>query len=145
MPGTMMTVASRGKLVFIFNLTRDMLAAVFKTDPTLADPQTEHPFSMPLATRCRNDYRSRPGHPNLLVIVGVCTHPFCTPFPRFHAGPQPGLQDDWPGVFVCPCRGTTSELAARVFKTNARRHRRARARRDLSALDAPVGPGTGKQ
>jgi ubiquinol-cytochrome c reductase iron-sulfur subunit len=115
-PGSMMTVAWRGKPVFLVNRTAGMMAAVVKADPMVADPHTEHPFSMPLPVYCRNEYRSRAEHPNLLVVVGVCTHLGCTPTPRFQPGPQPNLPDDWPGGFLCPCHGSTYDLAGRVFK-----------------------------
>ncbi|WP_395063022.1 ubiquinol-cytochrome c reductase iron-sulfur subunit [Paraburkholderia silvatlantica] len=115
-PGNMMTVAWRGKPVFIVNRTREMLAAVVKADPMVADPHTAHPFSMPLPAYCRNEYRSRADYPNVLVVVGVCTHLGCTPIPRFQPGPQPSLPDDWPGGFLCPCHGSTYDLAGRVFK-----------------------------
>lgn len=116
MPGDMVTVAWRGKPIFLVNRTEQMLADVVKADPMVADPDTRHPFSMPLPPYCRNEYRSRASHPNLLVVVGVCTHLGCTPRPRFQAGPQPGLPDNWPGGFLCPCHGSTYDLAGRVFK-----------------------------
>ncbi len=116
MPGSMTTVAWRGKPVFVVNRTANMLAAVVKADPMVADPHTDHPFSMPLPAYCRNEYRSRPEHPNILVLVGVCTHLGCTPIPRFQPGAQPSLPDNWPGGFLCPCHGSTYDLAGRVFK-----------------------------
>jgi ubiquinol-cytochrome c reductase iron-sulfur subunit len=112
----MLTVAWRGKPVFIVNRTREMLAAVVKADPDVADPHTTHPFSIPLPAYCGNEYRSRTGHQNLLVVVGVCTHLGCTPIARFQPGPQPSLPDDWPGGFLCPCHGSTYDLAGRVFR-----------------------------
>jgi ubiquinol-cytochrome c reductase iron-sulfur subunit len=115
-PGSMITVAWRGKPVFIVNRTGEMLAAVVKANSMVVDPKTEHPFSMPLPAYCRNEYRSRPEHRNLLVVIGVCTHLGCTPIPRFQAGPQPNLPNDWPGGFLCPCHGSTYDLAGRVFK-----------------------------
>lgn len=115
-PGSMMTVAWRGKPVWILNRTDRMLADVKKAVPELADPNTEHPFSMPLPDYCKNDYRSRPDHKNVLVAVAVCTHLGCTPTARFQEGPQPNLPDDWPGGFLCPCHGSTYDLAGRVFK-----------------------------
>ena len=116
LPGTIMTIAWRGKPIFVVNRTPAMLAAVVKADPMVADPHTEHPFSMPLPVYCRNEYRSRLDHRNILVAVGVCTHLGCTPLPRFQPGPQPSLPDDWPGGFLCPCHGSTYDLAGRVFK-----------------------------
>jgi ubiquinol-cytochrome c reductase iron-sulfur subunit len=115
-PGEMMTVAWRGIPVFLVNRTQRMLADVVKADPMVADPSTRHPFSMPLPNYCKNEYRSRANHQNLLVVIGVCTHLGCTPRPRFEEGPQANLPDDWTGGFLCPCHGSTYDLAGRVFK-----------------------------
>src|SRR5215469_9602376 len=46
-PGEMMTVAWRGKPVWIVNRTDEMLADIKKADSEVADPNTEKPFSMP--------------------------------------------------------------------------------------------------
>lgn len=115
-PGDMMTVAWRGVPVFVVNRTKQMLAEVVAANAMVADPDTKQPFSMPLPDYCRNEYRSRADHPNILVVVGVCTHLGCTPRPRFLAGPQANLPDNWPGGFLCPCHGSTYDLAGRVFK-----------------------------
>jgi ubiquinol-cytochrome c reductase iron-sulfur subunit len=115
-PGEMMVVAWRGKPVWIVNRTDAMLADVVKADPELADPHTTNPFSMPLPEYCNNEYRSRVDHKNILVLVGICTHLGCSPSPRFTPGPQPNLPGDWPGGWLCPCHGSTFDLAGRVFK-----------------------------
>ncbi len=115
-PGDMMTVAWRGVPVFLVNRTQKMLADVVTANPMVADPTTQHPFSMPLPAYCGNTYRSRDDHRNILVVVGVCTHLGCTPRPRFQEGPQANLPDNWPGGFLCPCHGSTYDLAGRVFK-----------------------------
>jgi ubiquinol-cytochrome c reductase iron-sulfur subunit len=115
-PGEMMVVAWRGKPVWIVNRTEAMLADVVKADPELADPHTTNPFSMPLPEYCNNEYRSRADHKNILVLVGICTHLGCSPSPRFNPGPQPNLPNDWPGGWLCPCHGSTFDLAGRVFK-----------------------------
>ena len=115
-PGDMMTVAWRGKPVWILNRTDRMLADVKKADPDLADPQSKNPFSMPMPEYAQNEFRSRPERKNILVAVAVCTHLGCTPTPRFQEGAQPNLPDDWPGGFLCPCHGSTYDLSGRVFK-----------------------------
>jgi len=115
-PGEMMTVAWRGKPVWIVNRTDEMLDAVKQADPEVADPHTEKPFSMPLPAYCKNEFRSRAEHKNILVVVGVCTHLGCSPTARFHPGPQPNLPASWPGGWLCPCHGSTFDLAGRVFK-----------------------------
>ncbi|HTJ95524.1 MAG TPA: ubiquinol-cytochrome c reductase iron-sulfur subunit [Pararobbsia sp.] len=115
-PGEMMVVPWRGKPVWIVNRTDAMLADVVKADPELADPHTLNPFSIPLPEYCNNEYRSRADHKNILVLVGICTHLGCSPSPRFTPGPQPNLPGDWPGGWLCPCHGSTFDLAGRVFK-----------------------------
>ena len=35
---------------------------------------------------------------------------------KFRPVPQPTLPDDWQGGFLCPCHGSTFDLAGRVFK-----------------------------
>jgi ubiquinol-cytochrome c reductase iron-sulfur subunit len=115
-PGELVTVAWRGKPVWILNRTDEMLKDVRKADSEVADPHTKKPFSMPQPNYCNNEFRSRSDHKNILVTVAVCTHLGCTPVPRFQEGPQPNLPSDWPGGFLCPCHGSTYDLAGRVFK-----------------------------
>lgn len=115
-PGDMMTVAWRGKPVWIINRTEEQLADIKKADNEVADPKSKLEFSMPLPEYCNNEFRSRPDHKNIFVAVAVCTHLGCTPTPRFQEGPQPNLPDNWPGGFLCPCHGSTYDLAGRVFK-----------------------------
>ncbi|SAK98866.1 ubiquinol-cytochrome c reductase iron-sulfur subunit [Caballeronia ptereochthonis] len=115
-PGEMMTVAWRGKPVWIVNRTDEMLADVKKADNEVADPKSKMEFTMPLPEYCNNEYRSRADHKNIFVAVAVCTHLGCTPTPRFQEGPQPNLPDNWPGGFLCPCHGSTYDMAGRVFK-----------------------------
>src|ERR1700712_1284885 len=115
-PGDMMTVAWRGKPVWIVYRTDEQLADVKKADKEVADPLSKKEFTMPLPAYCNNEYRSRADHKNLFVAVAVCTHLGCTPTPRFQEGPQPNLPDNWPGGFRGPCHGSTYDLAGRVFK-----------------------------
>ncbi|KVG29932.1 ubiquinol-cytochrome c reductase iron-sulfur subunit [Burkholderia diffusa] len=114
--GAMLTVAWRGKPVFIVNRSPTMLESVLKATPLVADPDSRQAFSMPLPVYCQNTFRSRADHRNILVVVGVCTHLGCTPTPRFQPGAQPNLPDNWPGGFLCPCHGSTYDLAGRVFR-----------------------------
>ncbi|ALV61656.1 MULTISPECIES: ubiquinol-cytochrome c reductase iron-sulfur subunit [Burkholderia cepacia complex] len=114
--GEMLTVAWRGMPVFVVDRSPDMLESVIKATPLVADPDSLHVFSMPLPNYCKNTFRSRADHRNILVVVGVCTHLGCTPAPRFQPGPQPNLPDNWPGGFLCPCHGSTYDLAGRVFR-----------------------------
>lgn len=109
-PGTLKTIAWRGRPVWLLKRTPEMLASL-KTDVALlADPLSAHSNQPP---ECQNQQRSL--KPDLAVIVGVCTHLGCTPNFR----PQPGdpeMGPDWPGGFYCPCHGSRFDLAGRVFK-----------------------------
>src|SRR3984885_2086361 len=58
---------------------------------------------------------SRSVKPEILVLVGVCTHLGCIPL----FDPEPSATDpapDWPGGFFCPCHGSKYDLAGRVFQ-----------------------------
>jgi ubiquinol-cytochrome c reductase iron-sulfur subunit len=112
-PGEMVTVEWRGKPVWIMRRTEEQLAALAKLDGQLADPQSElKPEETP--EYARNTHRSI--KPEVLVTVGICTHLGCSPTAKFQSGPQPSLPDDWQGGFLCPCHGSTFDLAGRVFK-----------------------------
>jgi len=114
-PGQKMTVEWRGKPVWIVRRTPEMLASLKKTDAQVVDPNSERKVDeITPMKECRNEYRSI--KPELLVVVGICTHLGCSPTDRFTPGPQPSLPDDWQGGFLCPCHGSTFDLAGRVFK-----------------------------
>ncbi|MFW9616444.1 ubiquinol-cytochrome c reductase iron-sulfur subunit [Aquabacterium sp.] len=112
-PGEMMTVEWRGKPVWIMRRTPEQLAALAKIEGQLTDPKSElKPEECP--EYARNAHRSI--KPEYLVTVGICTHLGCSPSSKFQTGPQPSLPDDWQGGFLCPCHGSTFDLAGRVFK-----------------------------
>lgn len=112
-PGAMKTVEWRGKPVWIVRRTPDMLASLTLADAALADPGSERNADEMTPVYARNEHRSI--HPEILVAVGICTHLGCSPTPKFDAGAQASLPDDWGGGFLCPCHGSTFDLAGRVF------------------------------
>jgi ubiquinol-cytochrome c reductase iron-sulfur subunit len=113
-PNEQLTVEWRGKPVWIVRRTPEQVAALPKHDAELADPKSLRKPDELTPPYARNEQRSR--KPEYLVVVGICTHLGCSPTDRFQAGPQPSLPDDWPGGFLCPCHGSTFDLAGRVFK-----------------------------
>ena len=115
-PGEMKVVEWRGKPVWLLKRTPEMMASLAKTEDKVADPESDKTFQMPIPEYCKNQTRSRKEHPELLVVVGICTHLGCSPSSKFAPGPQPSLPDDWAGGFLCPCHGSTFDLAARVYK-----------------------------
>ncbi|WP_353154211.1 ubiquinol-cytochrome c reductase iron-sulfur subunit [Herminiimonas fonticola] len=113
-PGEMRTVEWRGKPVWILKRSPEMIATLKQTDAEVADPNSERKQDELTPEYARNEYRSI--KPEILVAVGICTHLGCSPVTRFQTGAQPSLPDDWHGGFLCPCHGSTFDLAGRVFK-----------------------------
>ena len=112
-PGQKMTVEWRGKPVWILKRTPEMLASLKQTDSEVADPDSERK-AYPIPANCKNEWRS--SKPEILVLVGICTHLGCSPGDKFQPGPQASLPDNWEGGFLCPCHGSTFDFAGRVFK-----------------------------
>ncbi|MDR2637000.1 MAG: ubiquinol-cytochrome c reductase iron-sulfur subunit [Zoogloeaceae bacterium] len=110
-PGQMMTVEWRGVPVWILRRTKEMLDTLSPLNGELSDPQSEKSLQ---PDYCKNEQRSR--QPDVLVVKGVCTHLGCSPSSKFKHGSGEGMPADWKGGFLCPCHGSTFDLAGRVFK-----------------------------
>jgi ubiquinol-cytochrome c reductase iron-sulfur subunit len=114
-PGERMTVEWRGKPVWIVRRTPEQLASLKVTEDLLADPRSERkPAEVTPMVDTRNQWRSL--KPEFLVVVGICSHLGCSPSEKFTTGAQPSLPADWQGGFLCPCHGSTFDMAGRVFK-----------------------------
>ncbi len=113
-PGEKITVEWRGKPVWIIKRTPEQLALLKKNDPLLADPQSQRKVDELTPAYARNEGRSI--KPETLVVVGICSHLGCSPSDKFQPGAQPSLPDDWTGGFLCPCHGSTFDMAGRVYK-----------------------------
>jgi ubiquinol-cytochrome c reductase iron-sulfur subunit len=111
-PGHLMTVEWRGKPVWILKRTPEMLAELKTDQYLLADPKSTVASQQP--PYAQNATRSI--KPEVLVLVGICTHLGCSPEKRLAAGSASRLGPDWPGGFFCPCHGSKFDLAGRVFK-----------------------------
>jgi len=112
-PGQKMTVEWRGKPVWILKRTPEQIASIKKTDSQVADPNSERK-AYPIPEYAKNETRSI--KPDVLVVVGICSHLGCSPTDKLVPGPQPSLPDDWQGGFLCPCHGSTFDLAGRVYR-----------------------------
>ncbi|MDB5749365.1 MAG: ubiquinol-cytochrome c reductase iron-sulfur subunit [Massilia sp.] len=115
-PGEMKVVEWRGKPVWILRRTPEMLASLPKNTDLVADPNSEKIYQLDMPEYAKNEFRARPEHKEVLVTVGICSHLGCSPSSRLAEGAQPNLPDDWRGGFLCPCHGSTFDLAGRVFK-----------------------------
>ncbi len=109
-PGQMITEEWRGKPVWVISRTPEMLAGLKTVEPKLADPASNESEQPEYA---QNQYRST--KPEILVLVGICTHLGCAPVEKFAIGPDSEFGADWTGGFFCPCHGSKFDLAGRVY------------------------------
>jgi ubiquinol-cytochrome c reductase iron-sulfur subunit len=108
-PGQQMIVEWQGKPVWIVRRTQEMLATLSKDRSVLADPDSKRSEQPDFA---RNETRSL--KPEVMVMVGICTHLGCSPTAKF-APNDPSMGANWPGGFLCPCHGSKFDLAGRVY------------------------------
>jgi ubiquinol-cytochrome c reductase iron-sulfur subunit len=104
-PGQAIKATWRRQPIFIRNLTATEQQAANDVDASsLRDPQT-------LAERTRE------GHANWLITLGVCTHLGCVPL-----GASEGENKGEYGGYFCPCHGSHYDTAARIRKGPAPRN-----------------------
>jgi len=112
-PGEMMTVEWRGKPVWIVKRTPEQLASLKKVDALLADPKSARHADELTPEYARNEHRSI--KPEVLVLVGICSHLGCSPQSK-QTEAKAEMGADWTGGFLCPCHGSKFDLAGRVYK-----------------------------
>ena len=95
--GQAITVTWRGKPVFIRHRTKDEIARANAID----SGELRHP----------EDDEIRVQKPELLVVVGVCTHLGCVPLGQ-KAGEVTGDYEGW----FCPCHGSHYDTSGRIRK-----------------------------
>ena len=108
--GLLLMVEWRGRVVWILKRTPEMLETLVTLEGELADPNSEKDQQPDYA---KNQARSI--KPEILVVVGLCTHLGCSPVYRKEVAPE-DLGADWLGGFFCPCHGSKFDLAGRVYK-----------------------------
>ena len=109
-PGQMIVVEWRGKPVYVMHRTPEQVADLPKLDGTLKDPMSEISEQPAYISG-----QARSLRPEILVIVGLCTHLGCAPKCRPEVGAADLGGDDWLGGFFCPCHGSKFDLAGRVY------------------------------
>jgi len=92
--GQQVVVKWRGKPVFVRYRTPKEIAEAQNVDvSSLRDPQSDAE-------------RHKPGKPQWLIVVGICTHLGCVP--NFGQGEY--------GGWLCPCHGSVYDTAGRIRK-----------------------------
>ena len=109
--GQQLVVAWRGQPVYIAKRTKDMLAVLPQMDALVADPKSDASDQPAYA---KNENRSI--KPEILVLVGVCTHLGCAPELYAEIKPEP-FDPNWKGGYFCPCHKSRYDIAGRVLKS----------------------------
>ena len=109
-PGELQIVEWRGKPVWVMRRSPEMIQSLKSDEARLSDPQSKASEQPKYA---ENEFRS--AKPDLMVLVGVCTHLGCSPQEK-PASAKAVMGADWPGGFYCPCHGSKFDFAGRVFK-----------------------------
>ena len=109
-PGQMVVVEWRGKPVYVMHRTQSQIDDLPKLDGMLKDPQSEISEQPAYVGGVERAIR-----PEILVIVGLCTHLGCAPKFRPEVGAADLGGDEWLGGFFCPCHGSKFDLAGRVY------------------------------
>jgi ubiquinol-cytochrome c reductase iron-sulfur subunit len=96
-PGQAIKASFRKQPLFVRNLTpAEIAAADAVAVSSLRDPQTL-------------DERTKEGHKNWLITLGVCTHLGCVPL-----GAGEGENRGPFGGYFCPCHGSAYDTAGRI-------------------------------
>ena len=109
-PGQMATFFWRKQQIYVVKRTPEMLASLPNHNDELKDPESKKSEQPDYAKNAQRSLR-----PDVLVLIGVCTHLGCLPKTRFTPG-DASVMPDWPGGFFCPCHGSKFDLAGRVFE-----------------------------
>ena len=110
-PGQQMVAEWRGQPVFIVRRTEEILSNLKKIVGELADPESQASVQPTYV-----DPEVRSIKPEILLLVGLCTHLGCSPTFRPEVAPV-DLGPKWVGGYFCPCHGSHYDLAGRVYKS----------------------------
>ena len=110
-PGGRIIAEWRSKPVWVVRRTEETLVDLAKVEGSLRDPNSEQQQQPDYA---KNQYRSL--RPEILVLVGLCTHLGCAPSYRPEVGAADLGGDEWLGGFYCPCHGSKFDLSGRVYQ-----------------------------
>ncbi|MFV3405560.1 MULTISPECIES: ubiquinol-cytochrome c reductase iron-sulfur subunit [Pseudomonas] len=109
--GQQMVAEWRGQPVFIVRRTQEILGNLKKIEGDLSDPQSKASVQPAYV-----DPEVRSIKPEILILVGLCTHLGCSPTFRPEVAPA-DLGPKWVGGYFCPCHGSHYDLAGRVYKS----------------------------
>ena len=107
--GQAITVLWRGKPVFVRHRTKEEIAkAVDVKISELIDPSARND-DLPERAPATDANRTKKGHENWMLLVGICTHLGCIP-----KGQSIGDARGNFGGWFCPCHGSHYDTAGRI-------------------------------
>jgi ubiquinol-cytochrome c reductase iron-sulfur subunit len=109
--GQQMIVEWRGQPVWVVKRSKETLNNLTQLADQLSDPDSAVEQQPEYA---QNAYRSI--KPEIVVLLGICTHLGCSPTYRPELAPE-DLGPKWVGGYSCPCHGSRFDLAGRVYKS----------------------------
>jgi ubiquinol-cytochrome c reductase iron-sulfur subunit len=109
-PGQMATFFWRKQQIYVVKRTPEMLASLPNHNAELKDPESNDSDQPAYAKNAERSVK-----PDVLVLIGTCTHLGCLPKTRFTPN-DATVMPNWPGGFFCPCHGSKFDLAGRVFE-----------------------------
>lgn len=107
--GQLLVQPWRGRPIYVFKRSEKMLATLTSEESRLKDIDSKL-AEQPAYIKDRN----RAIKPDVMVLLGVCTHLGCGP--KLYADAQPEAFDaKWQGGFFCPCHNSRFDLSGRVY------------------------------
>jgi ubiquinol-cytochrome c reductase iron-sulfur subunit len=108
-PGQAISVRWRGLPIFVRHRTRQEIEYARSIPVSDLRDRFARNQALPAKALATDDNRTRAGHDNWLVVVGVCTHLGCMLKSSAAAG-----ADDPSEAWFCPCHAARFDLSGRV-------------------------------
>ena len=100
--GQRVTLDWRGQPIFVIRRSQEAIKNLSSLNDKLRDPGSQEEQQPHYA---KNSYRSI--KPEVLVVVGICTHLGCVPLYKPKLGE---VDSSWLGGFFCPCHGSRFDI-----------------------------------
>lgn len=111
--GQRLIVEWRGQPVWIVRRSQAVLEVLPTLDDQLSDPLSENTDQQPpYVLESNPELRSL--RPEILVLVGICTHLGCSPEMVAEIGPT-AFDANWQGGYFCPCHKSKFDMSGRVY------------------------------
>jgi ubiquinol-cytochrome c reductase iron-sulfur subunit len=115
--GQAITVVWRGKPVFVRNRTKEEIQKAADTPIDDLPDRSARNDGLPEKALATDANRTKKGHENWMILVGICTHLGCIP----KGQSLTDYRGDYGGWF-CPCHGSQYDTAGRIRKGPAPRN-----------------------